>query len=381
MEETPTTTAKRQLITLIRTLTSPPLPTLPFDLIAEILCRLPVKLLLQLRCLCKSFNTLISDPKFTKKHLHISTMRHHLITDSKDMSYVMSYPLNSIFKPVTTNATRLHLPFKQELYSIVGSCHGILCLVVNEGSVILWNPSIRKFTKLPSLKSPIKVSYIRYGFGYDPLIDNYKVVAVFCYDSGNEILEAKTNVYTLGTNSWRMIEGNFPVPKDGLRKLTYVSGTLNWYVYTDDDLCVVSFDLVNESHRKLLPPNFGGEDRYHVVLGVLRDCLCITTSSRAFYSVWLMKEYGNEKSWIKLFCVSYMEQNPYFYRHSKPIWISKDDQMLMESKSRRKGIMYLVVYSYKSGTSNSPMIGNITSTTREWNTPEVYAESLVSPCF
>jgi len=45
---------------------SPPLPTLAFDLIAEILCRLPVKLLLQLRCLCKSFNSLISDRKSPK---------------------------------------------------------------------------------------------------------------------------------------------------------------------------------------------------------------------------------------------------------------------------------------------------------------------------
>lgn len=65
------------------TLISPPppscdaqtLPTLPFDLIAEILCRLPVKLLLQLRCVCKFWNYLISHPKFAKKHLSMSTTR------------------------------------------------------------------------------------------------------------------------------------------------------------------------------------------------------------------------------------------------------------------------------------------------------------------
>jgi F-box interacting protein len=130
----------------------------------------------------------------------------------------MYYPLHSIFNSVTINATQLHLPFKQQWYSIVGSCHGILCLVVNEHSLILWNHSIRKFTKLPSLKSPIMDSYITYGFGYDPLGENYKVVVVFSYDSGNRILETKTNVHTLGTNSWRMIEGNFPVTKDGSRK-------------------------------------------------------------------------------------------------------------------------------------------------------------------
>ncbi|MCI15098.1 F-box/kelch-repeat protein, partial [Trifolium medium] len=68
-------TKRRQLISSTGTLTSSPLqpppllPTLTFDLIEEILCRLPVKLLLQFRCLGKYWKSLISDPKFAKKHL------------------------------------------------------------------------------------------------------------------------------------------------------------------------------------------------------------------------------------------------------------------------------------------------------------------------
>ena len=58
------------------------LTTLPFDLLAEILCRLPLKLLLQLQCLCKSFKHLISDRKFAKKHLCLSTKHYHLIVTS-----------------------------------------------------------------------------------------------------------------------------------------------------------------------------------------------------------------------------------------------------------------------------------------------------------
>ncbi|MCI54852.1 F-box/kelch-repeat protein, partial [Trifolium medium] len=72
MEKNPTTKSQ-QIFTFTATLTpAPALPTLPFDLVSEILCRLPVKLLLQLRCLCKSLNSLISDPKFAKKHLRLS---------------------------------------------------------------------------------------------------------------------------------------------------------------------------------------------------------------------------------------------------------------------------------------------------------------------
>jgi len=51
----------------------PLLSTLPFDLIPEILCRLPVELLLQLRCICKSRNSLINDCKCAKEHLSLST--------------------------------------------------------------------------------------------------------------------------------------------------------------------------------------------------------------------------------------------------------------------------------------------------------------------
>ncbi|MCI53759.1 F-box/kelch-repeat protein, partial [Trifolium medium] len=63
------------ILTLSVSSDAEPLPTLSLDLIEEILCRLPVKLLVQLRCVCKSWNALISDPKFAKKHLSRSTTR------------------------------------------------------------------------------------------------------------------------------------------------------------------------------------------------------------------------------------------------------------------------------------------------------------------
>ncbi|AES68587.2 F-box protein interaction domain protein [Medicago truncatula] len=234
---------------------------------SEILCRLPVRLLLQLRCLCKFFNTLISDSKFTKKHLHMSTYRHHLILSSKDESHVMSYPLHCIFNSVTINANKLHFPFNKHYFSVVGSCDGILCLVSYRHPVILWNPSIRKFAKLPYLENPIKGGcYTTYGFGYVPLTGNYKVVTVFNHVSGNGPNKAKLKVHTLGTNNWRTIEGDFPV--GGYSSLIFVSSMLNWIVSSDPFYNVVSFNLVNESHQKLLPPNFGGEDVNDVILAL-----------------------------------------------------------------------------------------------------------------
>ncbi|KEH16768.1 F-box protein [Medicago truncatula] len=105
-EET-TNTQRQRLATGTLTYPPPELPTLPFDLIPEILCRLPVKLLIQLRCLCKFFDSLISDPNFAKKHLHMSTKHHHLmltnngmLTDDDDYDYKLvmyESPIASLF--------------------------------------------------------------------------------------------------------------------------------------------------------------------------------------------------------------------------------------------------------------------------------------------
>ena len=49
------------------------------ELIAEILYRLPVKTLMQLKCVCKSWKTLISHPSFTKLHLHLLPRNTHVL--------------------------------------------------------------------------------------------------------------------------------------------------------------------------------------------------------------------------------------------------------------------------------------------------------------
>ncbi|KAK7245809.1 hypothetical protein RIF29_40660 [Crotalaria pallida] len=55
------------------------LPTLPIELIIEILARLPMKFLMQFKCVCKSWETLISrDPKFAKKHLSTMNTTHFI---------------------------------------------------------------------------------------------------------------------------------------------------------------------------------------------------------------------------------------------------------------------------------------------------------------
>ena len=61
---------------------------------------------------------------------------------------------------------------------------------------------------------------------------------------------------------------------------------------------ILSLDLEKESYQQLLLPDF---ENGSWTLGVVRDCLCVFATSDMFWDVWIMKEYGNEKSWTKLY--------------------------------------------------------------------------------
>ncbi|GAU20081.1 hypothetical protein TSUD_381730 [Trifolium subterraneum] len=210
-----------------------PLPTLPFELIVEILSRLPMKSLMQFQCVCKSWKSLISDPKFAKKHLRVSTKHHHFITTFPNS--VMSYPLTSLFTDVGT-AIQLEYPLTQQyrrFERIVGSCNGILCIQNDHDSVILWNPSIRKFTKLPCLDETPRPMYeydYEFSFGCDHSSDSYKVIAFITelfVINGDRVRNVRVKVHTYGTNSWRRIQ-DFPsdlICEDLSGK--FVCGTIN----------------------------------------------------------------------------------------------------------------------------------------------------------
>jgi len=106
------------------------LPTLPFDLVVKILSRVPVKSLMQLQFVCKSWKSLISDSKFVEKHLRVSITRCHLVTqiNPSHRPSVMTYPLPSFIAEVTVPDTQVEYPLSSTNFfdDIVGSCHGIV---------------------------------------------------------------------------------------------------------------------------------------------------------------------------------------------------------------------------------------------------------------
>ncbi|KAK7412628.1 hypothetical protein VNO78_04135 [Psophocarpus tetragonolobus] len=373
--------SKRQRLTVSATQTcsepwgSNPHLSLPFDLIEQILERLPVKFLLQFQCVCKSWKSLISDPQFAAKHLRRSPSPTCLILSFVNLTrhfVLRSYTLSHVFNAPAVTATHLCYPFnnRNRFDLIVGSCHGILCYAVDQRLTLLWNPSTRKFNHLPPLDNQRSTgSFTIYGFGYDHFAHCYKVVAVFCYQC-NGRYATQVKVLSLGTDlSWRRIQ-DFPsaLPFDESGK--FVSGTINWSSSNDlGSSVIVSLDLQKESYEEVLQPDYGVAVVFWT-LGVLRDCLCVLCHGDTFLDVWLMKDYGNKESWTKLFRVPYTGTSDSF-PYTKAICISEDDQVLLEFQSE------LAVYNPRNGTFKIPEIQDM----NKCMTPEIYVESLISPCF
>ncbi|AES62933.2 F-box protein interaction domain protein [Medicago truncatula] len=246
----------------------------------------------------------------------------------------------------------------------------MLCFGIDESLALLCNPSIRKFKILPPLQNqnPYR-SYLQtfYTLVYDRFTDNYKVITVsFCK-------KVEVNTHTLGTDYWKRIQDiPYQCFIQGLG--VFVSDTVNWLAY---DICsslwhIVSLDLNKESYRKLLQPLYNERLNTSITLEVLRDCLCILSHGDKFSDIWIMKEYGNEESWTKLFSIPYMEGRG-FLGYCQSVYISEDDQVLMQFL--KMGKFSLLVYDSKNDTLKIPEIQNVNGRM----TPNTYIESLISP--
>uniref|UniRef100_A0A2N9GJD7 Uncharacterized protein n=1 Tax=Fagus sylvatica TaxID=28930 RepID=A0A2N9GJD7_FAGSY len=214
--------------------------------------------------------------------------------------------------------------------AIAGSCNGILCIAdcgrISTDVIYLWNPSIRKFKRLPSscLGKTGNLVYVTIGFAYHSQNNDYKVVRISCsFLSSIYPPVPQIEVYTLSTDSWRRVgislrinnvmfnhnNLNLPIP--------LVSGALHWMACIIEENrkrgkeIIVSFDVNTEKFRELaLPLCSRTAHSYQKCLALFKGKLAFITfggsERRGFqnsYSVWVMREYGVIESWNKLFVV------------------------------------------------------------------------------
>jgi len=359
-----------------------PLPILPEELIEEILLRLPVRSLLRFKCVCKSWKTLIFEPGFTKSHLRISTsdpsMRNQqlLFNVLSEPNKILSYPLNSLLENSSTSDEFVGFSSMmkvKECYHITcGSCNGLLCLYdSSQHCVRLCNPSIRWISK----QSPKAFSHgwmiIYYGFGYDQVNDNYKVLIVVENKRGYR--ERLTKIYTFGEDSWKTIQ-KFPCTST-VPLGEFASGTLNWIVdnggVSSNQSVILSFDLEKETYGEVLLPQNGADNVSMHRLYVLNNCLCVfSETNKTHWVAWLMKEYGVVESWTKLMIIPH---DKFIQNHPSivdPLFVSKNGVVLLLNVCSNQ----LVLYNMNSGRLDHLLISSMLGLHLH-----IYHESLISP--
>ncbi|KAI9391924.1 hypothetical protein POPTR_006G012900v4 [Populus trichocarpa] len=291
---------------------------IPAEIITDILSRLPVKTLKRFRCVSKSWCKETESPYFINMHLQkLTQARTNLGLILGDRSSTKLYTVD-LDKPNPTNSMEL---FK---------------------TIALYNPCTREYKILPStlfeLRIPSGKEYDKfcwertlYGFGYDPINEDYKVVKIVDY-YGNTIdrcFFSEVKVYSLmKSNSWKRIKGypNYYA--------IFQPDAVHWTASTEiirrdlSPTMIVAFGFGVEGFRIIAKPaDYLANEHDYFDLGVLGGCLCLLCAKMCFrVQIWAMKD-----SWSKLCTVVSELQVDRFNFYVRTLAYSKsEDKVLLE---------------------------------------------------
>ncbi|CAA7036657.1 unnamed protein product [Microthlaspi erraticum] len=187
---------------------------IPIDLQIETLLRLPVKSLLRFRCVSKLWYSIITSRDFKSQHLNIATSSAptRLLIAFEDFYgekvLLVSSP-NPIAPSSSSSSSSCCVPLRDlsllKIHggnSVYNAGRGLICVGAGFKDVAICNPSTRQLHAFPEFEfkdSPTVFPRPNYVFGYDPVEDQYKVLAV---DAFPWRLEHKLVVLG-GEEAWR----------------------------------------------------------------------------------------------------------------------------------------------------------------------------------
>ncbi|KAH7845482.1 hypothetical protein Vadar_002779 [Vaccinium darrowii] len=307
------------------------------ELLIEILLRLPVKTLLQVKSVCKNWYDLIHSPYFIYPHhdraasIAAAENTDCLLVkrfvdggEGGEGSFTLSFvPNETPVEDIDISFTGIDTNYLQ----LVGSCNGVVCLTrfrLNT-TIVLWNPSMKEFRVLP--QPSYKIDHIsNLGFGYDPETDNYKVVrfGMVSTDVFVRGMDDAIEIYDLRTDSWRVVDAESPVNSGFRCSYDYVlwNGDFFWYAchkHTHGAV-IMAFRMSNEVFEEIpiegvpLSDEIGGTKLF-----VLNDSLAMVIYppqwSNPFlfppeefvimksFDIWVMNKDDVELSWTKKFTI------------------------------------------------------------------------------
>ncbi|KAK7302545.1 hypothetical protein RJT34_13437 [Clitoria ternatea] len=304
---------------------------LPYDIVINILKRVPVKSLIRFKTVSKQWFNLLNNPHFISQHLHHSSLHNpFLLLHRSPPPFLPSSSSSSSSSCLISPNLLLHDPlffqFPSPDTKIVASSNGLLCLKHFHQSfpLSLFNPATRQIHHLPlTLIHPHHSDYL--GFGFSPLLNDYKVVKISVreiYDDEGHVViidesrVSRVQVYSLSSGSWREIDAT------NLKNLGLVStsvtanGAIYWQatISSDPDCdSVISFDIGRDVFGVLkgppIPPP-SPTSFYYIMLSVYGDKLAmfrhfiVGNFESCSIDLWVLEHSGAAgESWSKLHSV------------------------------------------------------------------------------
>ncbi|CAI0388696.1 unnamed protein product [Linum tenue] len=299
------------------------------DVVVEILSRLPVRTLCQLKSVCSRWNAIISSPYLVSTHL-----KNYTNGPAGDAyQTLMVYDSNRYLKPKIVqfefdpDGDVSQICYLDSIMPILaGPCNGIYLLGFREtkGHVFLWNPATGSLSSKIPLPRTANDSFgvDSFGFGlHNTVADDFKIVVIRqvplgdwpyypreqpstgCWSSPE--FPSQVMVYTLGTGTWRVLEEfRHPLEIVGFTKdYRYLNGFYFWLCAPP--VAALAFDLRSDVFRVIddpIPVTFNGQyDKEMKQLFLYKNslALCIMqegSSGVGGFDMWLLSE---QWCWIK----------------------------------------------------------------------------------
>ncbi|XP_071723090.1 F-box protein At3g07870-like [Rutidosis leptorrhynchoides] len=289
---------------------------LPEDLLLDVFQRLPIKALGSCMCVKKKWRSIVKNPEFISSYT---------VNNSKKKQYTVFWSSPSQWELFLETERfdfykHLILPRSIKMFDAsIAVCNGVLCLAKENGTIILWNPTIRKTLTIPKPNfSKFYANTTPLGFAFDSLSNDYKIVRILFSENSQS---PQVGVFKLSGNCWKLLSDTAPSSIPFGPPLPLLNGAIHWLSGSSftsmykfgDDRAIVGFDVNAEIfHEIKLPESLKPEGKKIQLAAYKQTSIAVCSSElrvngEAGLELWIMKQYGNVDSWTKISLGDFVE--------------------------------------------------------------------------
>lgn len=354
-------------------------PTLPADLIINILLRLPVKSLGKFKRVSKQWLHLITDSYFISMYREICLRNPNIVllkktpllreTHMKKCTRIDLCSLN-LDGSCRNDEFSLYLNDDEMNIEVLPSKWDFICFVSESGFYVC-NPSTQVTMKLPEANCCTS-GEVNAGMGYVKERDEYVVVHLFDksldihvdYDIGCEVLRLRDGMDC----EWQVVEANCPFVVRGWGVL--VKNVFYWMIWDEynqlGDEAIVSFDLEKGEFGNVSPPegHFDPQGTWSLVELGGRLCLVENAARPLMVDIWVLNDLDNH-IWVREYSIDMNGYGSDLFKSIIPLDY-RDGEILMDAKQES-------LDCYDVGKKRIKRMEHLIS--GEWTWLRIYTES------